>query len=300
MNNTMWKFDIEKTKHRIALLNEYYKERGLNACDFRCDRYFECEKSQNKNNKKQFSGGTAAVMPFYDIMYNNTPMRILVIGKETGYMKKCKYGIYKDFEMNNLIVLNNINWKKKNNHIKGTLHLLQYIYNIRTKYVYSSYALSNLLRCSFQTVDNFKNLSGTKDTQIMRNNCVEHLVKEIEILDPTVVITQGAWAIKNNFFINNLRKKFGEYTLLRPNESNGKYGLYSFEKFYCITTHHPARLGVWEAIYAYDSVWPMIDFLRLSGGLPVIESSSISEYKNIVKPFVAPIISNLKSNNYLR
>lgn len=296
----MWKVDREKTEHRIKLLNKYYKKHGLNACDFRCCKYSTCEKSQNENTNKQFSGGTAAVMPFYDVMYNNIPIRVFVIGKETGYMKNMAMGIAKDFETNNLIVLNCINWEKKNNHIKGTLSILQKIYNIKTKYIYSSYALSNLLRCSFQTVEKFKNRSRTKDTQKMRDNCVEHLIKEIKILDPTIVITQGAWAIKNNFFTNVLKENFGNYSTVKLNESNGKYGLYKFNDFHCITTHHPARLEPWVKNLAPDSVWPMIDELHLSGCLPIIETSSISEYESLVMPIVDPIISSLQSNDLLR
>jgi len=295
----MWKFDKEKTDRRISLLNEYYAEQGLNACDFRCSRYFECEKSQNKNTLKQFSGGTSAVMPLFDVMYNDMPIRVLVIGKETGYMKNSEYGTSKNFETNNLNALNCINWEKKNNHIKGTLYILQYIYNIKTEYVYSSYALTNMLRCSFQSLDKFCNVSGTKDTQKMRENCVIHLINEIKILEPTIIITQGEWAIRGRGFIDILRNAFGRYTCLKMN-SAGKYGLYHFEKFHCITTHHPAILGNWMKNLAPDSVWPMIDYLRLTGCLPVIEANSMNEYEKFVKPVVDPIISVLPSNDLLR
>lgn len=295
----MWNFDREKTKKRMELLYKYYKENGLNSCDFKCEKKNECENSQKDHTKKQFNGGTAAVMPLYDTMFNDTPMRILVIGKETGYMKNSPYGTSKDFEENNKNVVNCINWDKKNNHIKGTLMILQYIFNIETEYVYSSYALSNLLRCSFQDVDKFGNLSGTKDTKIMRNNCMVHLINEINILEPTIIITQGEWAIKNQFFINTLRQKFGEYNCLKMN-ANNKYGLYKFNKFYCITTHHPAILGNWVKNLAPDSVWPMIDYLRVLGVIPYIDKSTVSDYESFVKPIIDPILFDLPSNNLLR
>jgi len=295
----MWRFDEEKTRHRLTLLSEYYAEKGLNACDFSCNRYFECEKSQNEKTSKQFSGGTSAVMPLYDVAYNGVPIRILIIGKETGYMKNSEYGTSKNFEANNLNVLNCINWKNKNNHIKGTLYILQYIYNIKTEYVYASYVLSNLLRCSFQALDKFGNVSGTKDTQKMRENCAVHLINEIKILEPTLIITQGEWAIKGRGFVDVLQNAFGRYTCLKMNGS-GKYGLYHFNNFTFITTHHPAILGNWMKNLAPDSVWPMIDYLRSTGSLPIIEADSMSEYERLAKPIVDPIISVLPSNDWLR
>ena len=110
-------------------------------------------------------------------------------------MKNTEYGTSANFYENCLNILNCINWEKKNNHIRGTLMILQNIFGIESDYVYSSYALTNLMRCSFQDGDKYDNVSNVSSTSIMKENCLKHLIKEIEILEPTIVIFQGEWAI---------------------------------------------------------------------------------------------------------
>ena len=298
----MWNFDQEKTKLRIKELNEYYKEHGLNAFGFKCEKKQNCVQSQKGKTVKQFHGSTASVTPLYDAVYNNMPIRILFIGKETAYMKKLNngYGIPENFDANNKIALKWIDSKKRNSHIEGTRLILRNIYNVESDYVYSSYALSNLLRCSFQDEDKRYKASSTRDTKEMRDNCVVHLIEEIKILKPTIIITQGAWAVSGRrTFIDILTDRFGKYDLLKKNK-NEKYGLYRFGTFYCVTTHHPGRLAVWKKNLANDSVWPMIDYMRNKEKCLPSEKMSVSAYENSVKRFIDPIISTLKSNDSLR
>ena len=295
----MWNFDFDKTSYRRKCLEEYYRKEGLNACEFSCGNYKICSESQRERYKKQYIGGTCALMPFYDVSYNGIPIRVLVVGKETGYMKNEKYGTAKNFEENSLNVLNCIGWEKKNNHIKGTLYILQNIFNIHTEYVYSSYALTNLLRCSFQNETVQENVSATHDTAIMRKMCINHLIQEIKILEPTIIIVQGEWATKGCFLIREFEKVFGKSKSIMHN-SNRKYGLYEFEEFDCMLTHHPAILGNWVKNLAPDSVWPMLDYLRNIGRLPIICEDSGLEYEKKVRPIVDEMISRLPSNDRLR
>lgn len=239
------------------------------------------------------------MMPAYDVFYDNQAIRVLVVGKETGYMPNTTYGTSDDFDTNNKNVLNCINWKKKNNHIKGTLYILQAIFDLSTEYVYASYALSDLLRCAFQENALIRNTSNVHDTRMMRCNCMEYLMKEIEILEPTLIIAQGEWAIKNNILIDTLKEHYGAYGLVLQN-SNGKYGLYEFKRFMCMTCHHPAILGNWVKNLAPDSVWPMIAHLKQIGYLPCIDDKTLGKYEALVRPVVDPIIEKLPSNDWLR
>ena len=295
-----WTVDFEKTNWRKQRLSEMYQLEGLNAKHFSCKYYDKCIESQKGTNiVKQYAGGTAALMPAYDVYYNNRAIRILVVGKETGYMPNTTYGTSDDFDTNNNNVLNCINWKKKNNHIKGTLYILQSIFNLNTEYVYASYALSDLLRCAFQENESINNTSNVHDTKVMRCNCIEYLMKEIDILEPTLIIAQGEWAIRNNILIEKLNESFGACKALLKN-ANGKYGLYEFKEFMCITCHHPAILGNWVKNLAPDSVWPMIEYLKKTGYLPSIDDKTVEEYENLVFPVVNPIIERLPSNDWLR
>lgn len=299
----MWEIDIATTQDRKSKLNELYNQEGLNADRFHCKYYLECELSQKeKCVGKQYAGGTAAISPFYDISYNDIPMRVLIVGKETGYMKNEEYGTSPNFYENCNNVLNCINWKNKNNHIKGTLKILQYIFQVDSEYIYSSYALSNSLRCAFQDITRIENLSSVSDTKVMRDNCIKYLFKEIDILEPNLIICQGEWSVrgKDNFIVK-ISKKNGEEPICLRKNSNGKYGLFKFNKYCVLTCHHPAILGNWIKNLAPDSVWPAIDYLREEGILPKIDkTTSTKEYEVLVKDKVDRILNTMQSNDRLR
>lgn len=299
----MWKMDSKATQDRCEKLKALYDREGLNADRFQCKYYSECESSQKgKCVGKQYAGGTAAVSPFYDISYNDISMRTLIIGKETGYMKNEKYGTSPNYEENCKNVLNCINWENKNNHIKGTLMLLQYIFQVDTEYIYSSYALSNSLRCAFQDVSKIDNLSSVSDTKVMRDNCSKYLFEEIDILEPNLIICQGEWSIRGkDNFVEKTSKRYGEEAVCLRRNSNGKYGLFKFEKFYVLTCHHPAILGNWIKNMAPDSVWPAIDYLREHEILPNIDKETATkDYEILVKSKVDEILKTMQSNDRLR
>lgn len=224
------------------------------------------------------------------------------MGKETGYMKNEKYGTSPNFYENCNNVLNCINWKHKNNHIKGTLMILQYLFQVDTEYIYSSYALSNSLRCAFQDLAKIENLSSVSDTKIMRDNCIKYLFEEIDILEPNLIICQGEWSIRGkDNFIEKMSKRYEEKPVCLRKNTNGKYGLFKFNKCYVLTCHHPAILGNWIKNLAPDSVWPAIDYLREEGVLPQIDrATSTKEYEILVRDKVNEMLSSMQSNDRLR
>lgn len=297
-----WRFDLIKTQQRYKKLSDFYHNYGLCADNFSCKNYKECLLSQKKSTVvKQFCGGTAGLMPLYDSWYEDVPIRVLVVGKENGYMANTIWGTSANFDEHSSNVLNCINWKKKNNHIKGTLLTLQRIYGIETEYVYSSYALSNVLRCAYQDKNNISNVSNVHDTMVMRENCMRYLIEEICILEPTLIITQGSWAIKESCnFVSVLSSGLNRDCCCIMKNSNGKYGLYNLEGLMCITSHHPAILGNWVKNFAPDSLWPMISFLKENGYIPNIDGQTVAEYENIAKEIVDPILRSMTSNDKLR
>ena len=299
----MWTADLEKTKKRYNELLKLYNEEGLNADNFFCNKYNDCHNSLcDKNVVKQFSGGTAALMPFYDIYLNKKPIRVLIVGKENGYMKNKPFKTSSNFDENILNVLNCIEWKNKNNHIKGTLMTLQRIYGVESEYIYASYTLTNLLRCAFQNTEKHENLSDVNDTSKMRDNCFEYLIKEIKILEPTLIILQGEWSIKGKQnIVSKLYEHFKESENRLMSNSNDKYGLYQFNNFMLITSHHPAILGNWIKNLAPDSLWPAIDYLKEIGYIPMVNSeTSTEEYLKLVKEPVDNILKKTISNDSLR
>lgn len=298
---TGWKFNTQKTKMRFEALKDQYKAHGLSADDFRCKSFSECSLSQKPGTKKQYAGGTACLMPFYDVEYNGKEVRVLVIGEETGYMANTKYGTFDNLDIHQRTILNCTNWRGKTNHIKGTLITLQRLFEVETEYIYASFALSNLLRCAFQLATNMNSVSKVTDTPIMRRNCLNYLIDEIKILEPTLIIVQGSWALGGQTpFITRLSQSLGTTaTLLKGNKDN-KYGLYKLNFFMCITTHHPSLYGRWIANWSNDSLWPMIDYLKETGYLPRAGKSSTAEYEKTVKPVVDSLIKGMPSNDLLR
>lgn len=289
-----WSFDTTKTQERYKALEEYYKLQGLNAEDFRCRFFAECAVSQKPGTIKQYSGGTIGLSPFYDVSYAGIPIRVLVIGKEASHEPEALYGTAANFAVRSRQIHDTIFSTRRTNHIKGTLLTLQYIFGVQSEYVYASYALGNALRCAFQRAAIAQNTSNLPDTRTMRANCFQYLAKEIRILEPTLVITQGAWALNHKApLIETLAAAFGvEPETIMTNEVNGKYGLYAFPTFMYLTGHHPARLELWKKNLAPDSLWPMLGYLKTTGYLPAIAPEDADQYEAVVKPYIDSMTAN--------
>lgn len=283
-----WQFDTDKTQKRYNLLQQFYHTTGLNAEAFSCRHYVECLASQRSGTARQYSGGTAGLMPFYDVWYKETPVRVFIVGKETSHNADLKFGTEPNFDARSRGCLNTIYSTKRTFHIKGTLLTLQRVFEVESDYLYACYALGNALRCAFQRAEVIRNTSSLTDTPKMRTNCSGYLVREIEILEPTIVITQGAWAVDNKLpLVDQLVEAFGvQKKLLLANAQNSKYGLYEFPRFMLITSHHPARLGLWKTRYAPDSLWPMIDYLKALGYLPRIKREDSEAFEQLIRPMV--------------
>jgi hypothetical protein len=287
-----WAFDTEKTQARYAALQAYYQTHGLNADSFACRYWSACSTSQKPGNINQYAGGTVGLMPFYDVSYRNQAVRIFVIGKEESHDPNKPYGTASNFEARSHHCLATIFAQRRTNHIKGTLLTLQRIFGVESDYVYASYALGNALRCGFQKPDVATNTSALQDTPTMWQNCIGYLVREIEILEPTLIIAQGRWsAVGKSSLVALLTFAFGAPTDLMRNESNSLYGLYEFADFMLITSQHPARLHLWKSRYAPDTVWPTIDHLKDTGYLPTITPQDAQSYELLVKPAVDKIFN---------
>lgn len=192
-----------------------------------------------------------------------------------------------------------------NNHMKGTRDILKYIFNIESENVLSAYTLSDIYRCSFQKIDKFSNVSNVNSTKCMRDNCIKHLIEEIKILEPTLIITQGEWAIKGvNNFVKILEANLNQKAKCLKNNSNKKYGLYKFDDFILMTSHHPAIYGHWKANLASDSVWPFIDYLKEEQYLPINNNTfslkSTKLFDTLTKDEIERRTKHLPPNDWLR
>ena len=273
----------------IKYFNNIIKIKDLNADSFDCDYWEECYASTKWHSQKlihQYSGGTAGLMPFYDVRYQGKEIRVLIIGKEESHDPHKTYGTSPNFATRSKDCLATIYSNSRTFHIQGTLQTLQKILG-ESEYVYASYALSNVLRCAFQKAIVAKNTSELQDTSTMRRNCMGYLVDEIKILEPTLIIAQGRWAVDASL-ISRLVDSYGPAKQLMKNQANSDYGLYGFSSFMCITSHHPSA---WNRDDRFEpALWQMIDHLKSTGYLPVVSPEDAKEYERLVKPRVDEMI----------
>ncbi len=287
-----WFFDLARTQARHAALRDFYVRAGLNADRFACPHAAACHGSQKPGVVQQYAGGTAGLNPLYDVTYDGQPIRVLIIGKEASHRPHFAHGTPANFDERSRQCLETITASRRTFHIKGTLLTLQRIFEVQSDYVYASYALSNALRCAFQQAAIAHNTCGTRDTATMRRNCIPYLLDEIALLEPTLIITQGAWAVDGKRpFVAQVSEACGAPA--RPIMHNGseKYGLFEFPGFMLITSHHPARLNWWKERYAPDSLWPMLDHLKAIGYLPRIAPEDAAAYESLARPHVDRLLS---------
>ena len=163
-------------------------------------------------------------------------IKVLIIGKES----KCKHCSVQEPE----------NFETQNNqHYRRTYDILNYLINDVDIEEYNGYqhvsekklsnlheyfALTNQYHCFFGT-----KAHGRKTFGNMWDSCAKIVQKEIEILDPDIIVIQEAWSTKNG------AEKYIQ-KLLKPEENLKKVenGLYSFEHNgktgWIIGSHHPS------------------------------------------------------------
>lgn len=157
-------------------------------------------------------------------------------------------------------------FRERNPHMKGVTLALRLAFGLpledtdaetlefadgTTARLLSCYAMTNLLMCS--AVD-----TGTmqsRQTAVMRANCARHLVAAVKILQPTLVISQGAK------LESTLRVSLGVKATLTPNLAECNL---QGNRFVWAQLHHPTRN--WSALthpYLHEVVVPTIKEARV-------------------------------------
>jgi hypothetical protein len=179
--------ECEKTRERIQLLKTYFDK--------------ELPTQKNKLLPKGYELRTVQphIGPNYDCLINkkkdNSPFRILVSGlealNEDGYsIKKRTKQILDESEF----------FPKSNNHMKGTTILLKYIigellgYTLERRnkeyigdtHIFNFFALTN-----WHITGAFQSKNKARRNKNMNIIAVENFIKQIEVLEPSIVILQG-------------------------------------------------------------------------------------------------------------
>lgn len=128
------------------------------------------------------------------------------------------------------------NYQNKEIHFKGEEHL------------HKQFALTNHYHCAFKKKSQEGKNHGIKSTNTMWNNCALIVRKEIETLQPEVIVVQSGWSAKSKISSKNRIKDmscyFGEeWTIVENDDVFGLYEAYNKETekvCYIIGSYHPS------------------------------------------------------------
>jgi hypothetical protein len=288
----MSKFYVgEDTDSYKEAVRKYYEE-SIESHKFGCEHYESCK---GKYDFDSVRDSIKIGSRYGDFRWKDKgiekPLRTLVVGLE---------GIDQSiFEEKNKVPFRLT--PKSTIHIVGVLKTLMMLYNVypsgiddenvlKKKWMelkengcdqlYDYYALANIFKCIFKTRDEMEgNHNAKRHNKDMKTNCPMHLVKEIELLKPTIVIlqsTKGSWgalsAIKN-------RWRTSEHIDIKLEQSHKHehFGLYQFDtdqkdwgKFFLQIAYHPASRGkyTWRNYDVPYNLLPSIRYLRDKGIIP--------------------------------
>ncbi len=255
----MLRSNKEKTIHRknalSELYNNYYCEKGV------CKYYKTCSKQALADNLTAGYDSSLAAMvgENYDIEINDEKIRILIVGKEGRNKNDLQYSPKR--------LLGFLNEGKVNLHYRETYKMLCEMFNynwnndsiadsnkflFKPDSVLTCFSLTNLYRCAFKKYP--EQVKGVKNYPIQTENCLELLIEEIRILEPTIIILQKA-----GLHASDISRDAVELTdTLFYSETIDSY---------IIETIHPSNYGKW-----YNEAYPRfsrdVKKLRLLNKLP--------------------------------
>ncbi|WP_445257353.1 hypothetical protein [Nocardioides aurantiacus] len=192
---------------------EQYTEQTLLDDEFLCPHFESCRDSIQPGH--QFREGTMShVGHRYELVRNGKPLRVMVVGQESGLPKDpaSPWGRKVTMEARHDQVLDsgmqrryytNPPHEGRNPHMRGTTSALRMIFgkglgsdydaefvdpvNGRPFHLFEGFALVNRLLCSAGPVGT----SNGKPTTTMFTRCADHFSATVSILEPTLVILQG-------------------------------------------------------------------------------------------------------------
>lgn len=221
--------DLEQTQHRIARLRQYVDEYLLREGEFICEHYSACAASVPAYH--DFREGTMShVGHRFDLRRGDKPLRVVVVGQESGYDKNrpefrrrvTVEGRYRQIhELSGLKSRYSATpgYETRNRHMTGTTSALRLIFgeglgpdpggewvspaNGEPFHIFDGFALVNRLLCYAGLPEGSNGLA----TGVMLDNCREHFLATLMILEPTILILQGAKAAEwTNTFLTDVRK----------------------------------------------------------------------------------------------
>lgn len=239
----------------IADLNRMYQEHYR---DGKCPYYSECFASAAGPSKFEFDYAAKVGVNYGEAGFP----KILIVGQEgkSGHTETGKTS--ESIEQNN-------------EHYRKTLYTLALLLGETKPASFSvndlksseellkRFCLTNYYKCALQGSDSqaCRNLPHTKE---MKENCHHILEKEIEILEPDVVIIQGKFTPEA--FWNAFGK--GERIAGNRTEADDTLSLYRYnpegkKPFYIIYSYHPCYFQAWSGVLLEEFEQIIKKFLKM-------------------------------------
>lgn len=198
--------DPELTQLRIEELDSYMREFVDDGTELVCARAGSCRQSVKAGNHLYEGQGTH-VGPHYDMYEDGVEWRVMVIGMETGRGDQHVSNAQRTADQNIAI---RMAFNQRHGHMRGTTSALRVAFGGKfgadragelldltdqgeVIHVMNAYALVNMRLCS---ATKGKSVSSAA-SRTMTNNCFPHLVRTIEILEPTLCILQAKVAYRD-------------------------------------------------------------------------------------------------------
>jgi hypothetical protein len=227
-----------------------------------------------------FEGQMSHVGHRFDLRVNGRPLRVVVVGQEMGWPREPgarSVASLVSLERRHGMILGKSglgrryyadkHHESRNPHMRGTTSALriifgkglglrheeEFVYPVRGRpfHIFDGFALVNRLLCSAGPVRS----SLGRSTRTMRDNCLEHFVATLRILEPTLVVLQGRGVDLWTRSVFTRERSYGEH-LHRASFEGRKLQL-------CTFSHPSARGGLrWgdslEAPYLREVVVPTL------------------------------------------
>jgi len=261
---------------RNRALAAYYNTHLLHADRFLCRHCAACKASYLGKEGQFIEAQLNAPGSHYDLTVDGQPLRIVVVGQESGTgiahrtMAQRQRSINKSATAERFVA--EAGYPARTQHMKGITNLLRLLFGkgLGTDYagefidldhggqihLLHCFALVNYLLCSAHSSQRSKR---GESTATMRRNCNEHFRATLEILAPTVIIVEGKamWPA--------LRRAFDTLTPMADHLYQATIG--GHEAWVLSFTHpsamHPHNWGInAETPYLLKTVVPTVARLR--------------------------------------
>jgi hypothetical protein len=280
----IYEVDRAASKQRAKRLQSYLTKHVWDPstrrawADFKCESKTDCKTSALKRGASFHAAQGHAVGDCYDLqMPGGVDFRVLIVPMEAGG-GKTYFGV--EGRTEKVRESSRLPFPKRNAHMKGVTLALRLALGLpymgpggaplidhetervnfsdgTDAHLFDCFAMANLLLCSAVLK---KGSQKSLATPVMRQNCVDHLVRTIGVLEPTLVISQGWGELKNTllekFSIDRRFRQDLADCYLADCHLNG-------HPFVWVALWHPTRF--WSSIkqqYFEDTVVPAIGAAR--------------------------------------